>query len=102
MTMLNKTLNTKHYEFLTNFRKLQDLAITNIFTDPIGDTFMFILRILLVVIAALGFSFYLWFLSISDEQSQNRILNILHGYLAVACLGFGPELIIIPYVNDQL
>ena len=63
---------------------------------------MFILRILLLVIATLGFSFYLWFLSISDEQSQNRILNILHGYLAVACLGLCPELIIVPYVNEQL
>ena len=102
MTMLNKTLNTEHYEFLTNFRNLQDLAMTNIFIDPIGDTFIIILRILLVVIAALGFSFYLWFLSISDEQSQNRILNILHGYLAVACLGLCPELIIVPYVNEQL
>ena len=98
--MLNETRNTEPREFSINF-DLQNLAMTNIFIDPIGDTFIFILRILLVVIATLGFSFYIWFLSISDEQFQKRILNILHSYLAVACLGLGPVSIIMPYVYGQ-
>ena len=75
--------------------------MTNTFIYPVGDILQFILRLLLFVIATLGFSFYLWFLSISDEQFQKRLLNILHGYLAVACLGFGPDLIIISHVDDH-
>ena len=54
MSMLNETANTEPNEFSINFKNLQDLAMTNIFTDPIGDTFMFILRILLVVIATVS------------------------------------------------
>ena len=40
-------------------------------------------------LAFIGFSFYLWNLKSSNEHTQSRLLNILHGYLSVACLGSG-------------
>ena len=44
----------------------------------------------MVMLALIGFGFYLWNLKSSDEHTQSRLLNILHGYLSVACLGCSP------------
>ena len=44
----------------------------------------------MVMMALIGFSFYLWNLKSSDEDTRSRLLNILHGYLSVACIGSSP------------
>ena len=52
-----------------------------------GDIFLFMLAILLLVIALLGFGFYIWFFFTSSEHSQVRLLNILHVYFSIGCIG---------------
>ena len=61
-----------------------------------------ILRLLLAVTISAGFGFYLWFFSISNDQTRRRLLNILNGYLSVACMGFCPLIYIYDYLNIEL
>ena len=61
-----------------------------------------ILRLLLAVTAFAGFGFYLWFFSSSNDQTQRRLLNILNGYLSVACMGFCPLIYVYDYLNIEL
>ena len=61
-----------------------------------------ILKLLLLVTAVIGFGFYLWFLISSNDQTQERLLNILNGYLSVACLGFCPFAYSYDFVNEGL
>ena len=76
--------------------------MTTMILDFSEETLFFILQLFLVIHAILGFSFYIWFLSISEEETQKRLLNILYGYLAAACLGFCPCSIVVSHVNDHL
>ena len=50
--------------------------------DTIGFVFIPLLGFFLVISAMLGFGFYLWHLKTSNEHTQNRLLNILNGYLS--------------------
>ena len=52
-----------------------------------GPILLFILAVCLLVIAVLGFGFYIWFFITSSEHSHVRLLNILNVYLSVACIG---------------
>ena len=61
-----------------------------------------IMRLLFAVTAFAGFGFYLWFLSSSNDQTQKRLLNILNGYLSVACMGFCPLIYVYDYLNNEL
>ena len=54
-----------------------------------GPIFTILLGFCLMIISDLGFSFYLWYLNTSSDQSQSRLLNLLNGYLGVACMGCG-------------
>ena len=81
---------------------LQEFAKTALVLHLNGEVLYSILRLLLFIIIFLGFGFYLWFLSNSDDQTQNRLLNILYGYLAVACMGFSPMIFITYHANDDL
>ena len=54
--------------------------------DTIQIVLICILGIFLVISAVLGFCFYIWYLKISNEQTQSRLLNILNGYLSAACM----------------
>ena len=49
-----------------------------------------VLGFLLVISAVLGFGFYIWHLKSSNEQTQNRLLNILNGYLSAVCMSCSP------------
>ena len=61
-----------------------------------------ILRLLLAVTAFAGFGFYLWFFCSSNDQTQRRLLNILNGYLSVACMGFCPLIYVYDYLSIEL
>ena len=58
--------------------------------DTIGFVFISLLGFFPVISAMLGFGFYLWHLKTSNEHTQNRLLNILNGYLSAVCMNFSP------------
>ena len=93
---------SQFYDYSIFVNTLQEFAKTALVLHFIGEVFYSILRLLLFIIIFLGFGFYLWFLSNSDDQTQNRLLNILYGYLAVACMGFSPMIFITYHANDDL
>ena len=51
---------------------------------------IYVFGFFMVTLAVIGFSFYLWNLRGSNEHTQSRLLNMLHGYLSVACMGCSP------------
>lgn len=58
--------------------------------ESIDFVIIYVFGFCMVLSALIGFSFYLWNLKNSPEHTQSRLLNILHGYLAVACMGGSP------------
>ena len=58
--------------------------------ESIDFVIIYVFGFCMVLSALIGFSFYLWNLKNSNEHTQSRLLNILHGYLAVACMGGSP------------
>ena len=83
------------------FDTLQEFAKTALMIQLAGGLFYSLLRLLLFTTTFLGFGFYLWFLSNSDDQTQTRLLNILNGYLSVACMGFSPIVFITYHASDE-
>ena len=83
------------------FNTLQEFAKTALMIQLAGGLFYGLLRLLLFTTTFLGFGFYLWFLSNSDDQTQTRLLNILNGYLSVACMGFSPMVFITYHAIDE-
>lgn len=93
--------NVKLYVFSIDVEFLKKFARSSVFMS-IAAELLHILRLLLLVTAYVGFSFYLWFLYSSNDQTQRRLLNILNGYLSVACMGFCPFAYIYDYLNFEL
>ena len=58
------------------------------------------LQITFTIVALLGFGFYLWHLKSNGDQSQSRLLNILHGYLSLICMEFSLILLYGPSPQD--
>lgn len=92
----------QHYVFSINVKALDEFARSCILVSFLEELFYQTLRILLLVTAVIGYGFYLWFLFSSKDQTQQRLLNILNGYLSVACLGFCPFAYSYEYVNEGL
>ena len=92
----------QHYVFSINVKALDEFARSCILVSFLEELFYQTLRILLLVTAVIGYGFYLWFLFCSKDQTQQRLLNILNGYLSVACLGFCPFAYSYEYVNEGL
>ena len=89
------------WNFTINVETLQDFAKSSLILEITWESFYLIFRLFLSVSAFLGFGFYLWFLSTSDEQTQRRLLNILNGYLSGVCMVFCPVLFITYYADDE-
>ena len=58
--------------------------------EAIDFVIIYVFGFCMVILAFIGFSFYLWNLKSSNEHNKSRLLNILHGYLSVACMGCSP------------
>ena len=58
--------------------------------ESLDFVIIYVFGFCMVLSALIGFSFYLWNLKNSNEHTQSRLLNILHGYLAVSCMGGSP------------
>ena len=58
--------------------------------EAIDYVIIYVFGLCMVILAFIGFTFYLWNLKSSNEHTQRRLLNILHGYLSVACMGCSP------------
>ena len=84
-----------------NVETLNEFAISSVMVS-FAEEILNILRLLLAIIAFVGFGFYLWFLSSSNDQTQKRLLNILNGYLSVACMGLCPLIYVYDYLNIEL
>ena len=83
-----------------NVKALDEFARSYILVSFSEELLHHILKLLLLVTAVIGFGFYLWFLISSNDQTQERLLNILNGYLSVACLGFCPFAYSYDFVNE--
>ena len=99
---MDTELKSQLSNFSFNEETLQDYAKTMLMFEIVWGLFYFILTLFLSITAFLGFSFYLWFLSTSDDQTQTRLLNILNGYMAGICMGLSPIVFISFYGNDEL
>ena len=55
-------------------------------TSTLSYGLLLALSVSLMIAALVGFSFYLWYLKCNSNASQNRLLNILHGYFAIFCM----------------
>ena len=80
---------------------LSDWSNSQSIFDQAGPVFLLILRIFLVTVALLGFGLYLWFMKISNDHAQCRLLNILNGYLSVTCMGLSPTLLLHTVYSEQ-
>ena len=58
--------------------------------DTTAFVLISLLGFLLVILALLGFGFYIWHFISSDEHTKSRLLNILNGYLSAVCMSFSP------------
>ena len=87
--------------FSINVETLQDFAKSSLILEITWESFYLIFRLFLSVSAFLGFGFYLWFLSISDDQTRRRLLNMLNGYNSGVCMVFCPVIFISYYANDE-
>ena len=67
-----------------------DLTISSTTVDNTEAVVILFVGLFLMFVSVLGFSFYLWHLKGSSEHAQGRLLNILNGYLSVACMGCSP------------
>ena len=67
-----------------------DLTISSTTVDNTEAVVILFVGLFLMFVSVLGFSFYLWHLKGSNEHAQCRLLNILNGYLSVACIGCSP------------
>ena len=67
-----------------------ELTISSTSVDNTEAVIILFVGLFLMIISLLGFSFYLWHLKGSNEHAQSRLLNILNGYLSVACMGCSP------------
>ena len=61
--------------------KIEKVELSPFIIIPLALSFL--------IISAIGFSFYLWYLNSSQDHDQKRLLNILYGYLSLICLGTG-------------
>ena len=52
-----------------------------------GNIYLFMLAVCLLAILLLGFGFYIWFFFTSTEHLQVRLLNVLHVYFSLGCIG---------------
>ena len=93
--------NVKLYAFSINIETLNEFARSSVMMS-IASEILYFLKLLLLVTAFVGFVFYLWFLYSSNDQTQRRLLNILNGYLSIACMGFCPFTFIYDYLNYEL
>ena len=89
------------YVFLINVESLNEFARSSLLISMAAELIHFP-KLLLFVTAFFGFGYYLWFLYSSNDQFQGRLLNILNGYLSVACMGFCPFSYIHGYLNKEL
>ena len=78
------------FDFSIDVTALNEFARSFIVVSFSEELLHHMLRLLLLVIAVFGFCFYLWFLFSSNNQTKERLLNILNAYLSMACLGFCP------------
>ena len=81
------------YDRVDKCHQLFNISIWDINRDKLfiisanaGNIFLFILAVCLLAIVLLCFGFYIWFFVTSSENSQVRLLNILHVYLSVGCI----------------
>ena len=58
-------------------------------TIDVGSVVLILLGLVLVIIAEVGYSFYLWYLKSSHDQEQRRLLDILYGYLSLIGMAGG-------------
>ena len=93
--------NVNLYAFSINVKSLNEFARSLLLISMAAEL-IHIPKFLLSVTAFFGFGFYLWFLYSSNDQFQGRLLNILNGYLSVACMGFCPFAYIHGNLNNEL
>ena len=93
--------NSKHYAFSIKAETLNEFVRSSVMVSFAAEI-LHILRLILLITSLVGFGFYLWFLYSSNDQTQRRFLNILNGYLSVACMGFSPFAYIYDYMNNEL
>ena len=93
--------NVNLYVFSIDVKTLNEFVRSSVMFS-IAAELLHILKLLLLVTACGGFVFYLWFLYNSNDQTQRRLLNILNGYLSVACMGFCPFAYIYDHVDYEL
>ena len=93
---MDTELKSQLTNFSVNEETLQDYAKTKLMFEIVWGLFYFILTLFLSITAFLGFSFYLWFLSTSDDQTQTRLLNILNRYMAGICMGLSQMVFVKP------
>ena len=93
--------NAKHYAFSIKAETFNEFVRSSVMVSFAAEI-LHILRLILLITSLVGFGFYLWFLYSSSDQTQRRLLNILNGYLSVACMGFSPFAYIHDYVNSEL
>ena len=67
-----------------------EITISSTTADNTETVIILFVGLSLMIVSVLGFSFYLWHLKGSNEHAQSRLLNILNGYLSVACMGCSP------------
>ena len=87
-----ETQNLKMIDFslwASRSKAVNDFIIYYSF-DTTDFMFISLLGFLLVILAMLGFGFYIWHFISSDEHTQSRLLNILNGYLSAVCMSFSP------------
>ena len=93
--------NVKLYAISIDVNTLNEFSRSLVMMS-IAAEILHILKLLLLVTAFVGFVFYLWFFCSSNDQTQRRLLNILNGYLSIACMGFCPFTYIYDYLNYEL
>ena len=93
--------NSKHYAFSIKAETLNEFVRSSVMVSFAAEI-LHILRLILLITSLVGFGFYLWFLYSINDQTQRRFLNILNGYLSVACMGFSPFAYIYDYMNKDV
>ena len=62
------------------------LLKSDLIAQIFGSLIIYVLGVILVIAALLGFSFYLWYLKNNNGQTHSRLLNVLNGYFSMSCM----------------
>ena len=67
-------------------KAFKELFMSDLLGLLIGSSALFVFAAVLVIMALVGFSFYLWYMKSNNDHTHSRLLNILNGYLAFFCM----------------